>query len=372
MIQKVAGVGRAVPFHEASIPMALRLLAIAAGLPLLIGCGQNAPVTPQQLVQQGNYDQAIEACTRALRANPRDAEAYLYRGRAYHCRNAEGDLSRAIADFSESILQDPKNSEAYYSRALAYRDQGQSKPAESDEQLARQLDPRIKEVYAQLPEYTAPPPKPGADPEAATAEKSKEAADEPSLIKPVEDELQEFQRLKKRFEPLSAHTANDAEAPVDPTLELLKKPTFRLPSEATDGEHQPEPAAPPGGGSAGAGPPRAAGAPGRTESGAATPRPAASPLETLPPASPWRRRDSAAPAPIPSQPYGGSTLYPGVTALPRSPFPQRAPSPTGYVEPSSPFAQQPQRVQARPLYNNAPYNPQTVRPFGAYHSDYNP
>jgi len=80
--------------------MARRLLAIAM-LISVAGCGYSPPTTPQQLVQQGSYDQAIEACTQLLRANPRDSEAYLHRGRAYHCRNSEGDLSRAIADFSE-------------------------------------------------------------------------------------------------------------------------------------------------------------------------------------------------------------------------------------------------------------------------------
>lgn len=350
--------------------MARRLLAIAAMLVSLAGCGQSPPTTPQQLVQQGSYDQAIEVCTQLLRANPRDSEAYLYRGRAYHCRNGEGDLSRAIADFSESILQDPKNPEAYYSRALAYRDQGDEERGRADEDLARKLDPRLKEIYAQLPEYTPTTARPDTSAEEAEPSpdgKNEQVAHEPSLIKPATDELKEYERLKQRFEPDGrAAAGGDSE---DPALGLLQKPTFRMPAAEQEAEYEPELAAPltspvPGG-------PASAG-PGGARSAPRAAGPGALGGEVLPPASPWRRRDGLPPSPTPSRPYGGTTLYPGVAALPHSPFPQRAPSPTGYVEPASPFPQQPQRVQSRPLYNSAPYSPQTVRPFGAYHTDYNP
>src|SRR3990172_2406650 len=102
--------------------MVQRVLYVAAVLALAIGCGQSDPPTPAQLVHMGQFDEAIHACTQAIRANPRDAQAYLYRGRAYHCRNAPGDLELAVADFSDSIGLAPKDPEAYYSRALAHRD----------------------------------------------------------------------------------------------------------------------------------------------------------------------------------------------------------------------------------------------------------
>jgi hypothetical protein len=353
--------------------MVRRLLAFAAILVSLAGCGQSTPTTPQQLVQQGDYDQAIEACTQLLRANPRDSEAYLYRGRAYHCRNAEGDLARAIADFNDSILQDPQNSEAYYSRALAYRDRGEEKLSAADEERARKLDPRVKEVYAQLPEYTPPTsePKNAKQEPAAPAEAKKETATRAgSLIKPPADELKEYERLKQRFEPDGSIAGGAGGESADPSLELLQKPTFRMPTSEPEEEYEPELAAPL------ASPAPAAPGGGSSPSGAAPETPGASrtaaPATALPPTSPWRRREAQPVAPVPTQPYGGTTLYPGVAPLPHSPFPQRAPRPTGYVEPASPFPQAQQRVQARPLYNNAPYSPQTVRPFGAYHTDYNP
>jgi len=259
---------------------------------------------------------------------------------------------------------------------LAYRDQGDHEHGQADEGLARKLDPRLKEVYAQLPEYTSPTGKPSASAEEAepTADAKKEqTAHEPGLIKPPTDELKEYERLKQRFDPDGGATASsDTETPSDPAVGLLQKPTFRMPAADTEAEYEPELAAPLANPAPGAPLPggRALAEPGITKPAPRAAAPGSVSGEVLPPASPWRRRDGLPPSPTGSRSYGGTTLYPGVAALPHSPFPQRAPSPTGYVEPSSPFPQQ--RVQARPLYNNAPYSTQTVRPFGAYHTDYNP
>ncbi len=348
--------------------MVRRLFAIALVLFLVGGCGQSTPPSPQQLVQQGDYEQAIELCTQRSRANPRDAEAYPYRGRAYHCRNGEGDLDRAIADFSESIAQDPKNSEAYYSRSLAYRDRGDVDKSTTDDQEARKLDSRLQAIYAQLPEPSVAAP---ATPEPAAEEADKQAeakpeTSSPSLLKPPTDELQEYERLKKRFEPNASGQA--AAEPPDPTLELLKKPTFKMPSSTTSEE-------PPAAGGLGSA------RPGRTEDlepAPTTGRPS-SPRSTagapgrtgdvLPPTSPWRTREPSGGLGItpPSRNYTSPFQAPTVPPLARSPFPQRSPRPTGYVEEPLP----PQATQPRQIYTNTQSVP-TVRPFGAYHYDYNP
>ncbi len=105
-----------------------RFLLFAFMLMLLAGCGQSHSRTPTEealaYVNKGAYDKAIETCNEALKANPQDAEALLYRGRAYQFREGAGDLERAIADFTEAINIAPKGPEAYYSRSIAYRDQG--------------------------------------------------------------------------------------------------------------------------------------------------------------------------------------------------------------------------------------------------------
>src|SRR6476660_1188112 len=167
--------------------MVRRFSCIALLALMAAGCGQSTPTTPEQLVSMGRFGDAIDLCTRMIRANPRQADTYLYRGRAYHCRNEPGDLNRAIEDFTESIQLAPQDPEAYYSRALAYRDQGNSKQSTEDQQAARQLDPRLRETYALMPELdeTAPtaetkPRDPAAD-EAKDEEKDKE--DSPSLLR---------------------------------------------------------------------------------------------------------------------------------------------------------------------------------------------
>lgn len=345
--------------------MARRLIAIVVLLAFVGGCGQSEPLTPDQMVHQGNYDEAIEVCTQLVRANPRNAEAYLIRGRAYHCRNEQGDVARAVADFSEAIHQDPMNSEAYYSRALAYKDLNDQEKAEADGKMARQLDPRLKELYAQLPEYTPPATRPAEEEAPAEAEADKtESAGSISLIKPPTEELQEYERLKRRFDPTAVGVPPEA-TPVDPTLELLKKPTYKFPSEDRDRDRERELAeeeGPPSSNVPLPGEVEPTAPAGRTQRGA--PVTTAPPRGSVPPPSPWRSLNNL--------PVSASPLPPNVAPLPHSPFPQRAVSPTGHVErPASPFAQ-PQRSQPRPLYNSPQNSPQTVRPFGAYHSDYNP
>ena len=110
-----------------------RAVYLGVALALVTGCGRLISPEPEQLVNMGRFDEAIEVCTQSIRANPRDAGAYLYRGRAYHCRNSGDDLQRAIADFTESISIAPKEPEAYYSRALAYRDLGDTEKSAADE-----------------------------------------------------------------------------------------------------------------------------------------------------------------------------------------------------------------------------------------------
>src|SRR5262249_59143219 len=114
-----------------------------------------------------------------IRLEPRDAKAYLIRGRAYHCRNKPGDLEKAIADFSESIRIDPKQAEAFYSRSIAYRDQGDAEKSADDDKQARKNDGRVEETYSHLPEVGPPPPDSG-DTATETAEKGPENAPDPA------------------------------------------------------------------------------------------------------------------------------------------------------------------------------------------------
>jgi hypothetical protein len=102
------------------------------------------------LVRSGSYTEAIDAFSQAIRLNPRDAEAYLYRGRAYQCRNQPGDLDAAIGDFSQAIRFNPDDSEAYYSRAIAYRDRGAATHSKEDALYSQRDDRKARRLDSQL------------------------------------------------------------------------------------------------------------------------------------------------------------------------------------------------------------------------------
>jgi tetratricopeptide (TPR) repeat protein len=51
-------------------------------------------------------DDAIAACSRLIKRNPKDAYAYLHRGNAY---DRKRDHGRAMADYGEAIKLNPKD-----------------------------------------------------------------------------------------------------------------------------------------------------------------------------------------------------------------------------------------------------------------------
>jgi tetratricopeptide (TPR) repeat protein len=139
------------------------LVALAAG------CALDHPPTPVEqgmsLMRSGSYPEAIDSFSEAIRLNPRDAQAYLFRGRAYQCRNQPGDLDTAIDDFASAIRFNPQDSEAYYSLAIAYRDRGVATKSKADgdkarfyDEKARRLDSQLGPEVEGLAESDLPPP----------------------------------------------------------------------------------------------------------------------------------------------------------------------------------------------------------------------
>ena len=64
----------------------------------------------------GNYENAIEDFTKAIRVNPKRAENYNMRGFAKFEKN---DFSGSIQDHTAALQIDPKNARAFYCRGLA-------------------------------------------------------------------------------------------------------------------------------------------------------------------------------------------------------------------------------------------------------------
>jgi tetratricopeptide repeat protein len=357
--------------------MARQVLFLATTLLLAAGCGESFPSTPAEqgaaYMRAGRYDDAIASYTESIRLNPRDAEAYLYRGRAHHCRNQAGDVDQAIADFAQAIAISPKDPEAYYSRSLAYRDHGDDEKSQDDESTARRLDPRVSETYAQLPDVL---PDPTAD---LTNERR---LDDPGTTNKAAESLfgtgappatdDDFLPQRRRDLDLPAADRDNADQnprdrrdrldPLDPrgSRDSISSKSRSTPRQAADdasgavrrriADESDEPLTR----QSSSIPRRRAVDPRLDDHRSPTEQRYASP----PPTSPWLPRGSF------SGSLDGGNPY---QTAPSSPFPQRAPRPTGFVEePQGPYRSQPRG------YNSNPYSIPTNRPPGAYHSDLNP
>jgi hypothetical protein len=376
-------------------------LLCAVALAVVAGCGRSLPPTPVErgaaLVKSGQYDDAIAALAEAIRLEPRDPQAYLLRGRAYQCRNHSGDLDAAIADFTAAIGLAPKDPEAYYSRAIALRDRGDAArddagKAAKDDEAARRLDGRLEAEYRQLGPIAAPP---AVDPRPITvaspsgeAEKAAESAKDESsseMLRRLEAQAAAAARDEGRpgrgeksatrsrlYPPDSAgdakgrargtpaeHSAKDAkrvlglgdgdDAEVDPSQADARRPvvdpnTIAPPLSALDPQ------------AAGGADLRAPLDPRAANAVPSTGIPLQAPLTSPYATSPYQ---PAAPAPAPYL-----SPYP---LQPPSPFPQRAPRPTGYVEQQIPGAL---RTQPRPYYTPSPIRPNQLP--SVRYGDYNP
>jgi tetratricopeptide (TPR) repeat protein len=81
----------------------------------------------QALFTAGKYEESIETLDRAIELNPRNASAYVLRGKARLRQIDQGDGSqylketnKAFKDFNTAIQIYPLDFEAYYHRALAF------------------------------------------------------------------------------------------------------------------------------------------------------------------------------------------------------------------------------------------------------------
>jgi tetratricopeptide (TPR) repeat protein len=88
--------------------------------------------------KSGNYEEAMQAFSRAIEIDPTFAKAYLARGVVFgHCAN----YRQAIIDCNKSIELDPCNARAYLFRGAYYRDLRDPKQAIRDFEKAIELDP---------------------------------------------------------------------------------------------------------------------------------------------------------------------------------------------------------------------------------------
>jgi len=98
----------------------------------------------KQQFEQKKYDAAIQELTEAIKLDPKLAEAYAYRARAYNNKN---NFDQGIDDANKAIQLDPKLAIGYFVRGNAYLNKNDYDRAIADYTVAIKLDPKDANVY---------------------------------------------------------------------------------------------------------------------------------------------------------------------------------------------------------------------------------
>lgn len=97
--------------------------------------------------RSGNLDKAIADFDRALRINPRLADAYNNRGNVWQ---AKGDLDKALTDFDQAIKLNPRHCQAFNNRANLRQSRNDFSGAINDYSRSIELDSTNATVFANL------------------------------------------------------------------------------------------------------------------------------------------------------------------------------------------------------------------------------
>jgi tetratricopeptide (TPR) repeat protein len=98
----------------------------------------------RSLAAKGEYAQAVDEFSQAIKLDRRDAVAYRERGLAYRRLK---DYDKAIADYTEAIRLDPKDAVAYNNRAAAWQLVREYGKSIDDCDEAIRLDPKYVTAY---------------------------------------------------------------------------------------------------------------------------------------------------------------------------------------------------------------------------------
>lgn len=134
----------------------IRLAVACAVVALTVGGGLTYkrltdPVHAQESYEVGTSllrislnKQAILSFDRAIELNPRHAEAYLMRGKAYR---SAGNLEHAIADYTKGVSLRPSDPGPLLERCSAYLEQRNYPAAIADASRALELEPKLALAY---------------------------------------------------------------------------------------------------------------------------------------------------------------------------------------------------------------------------------
>ncbi len=94
---------------------------------------------------KGAIDRAIEVYSNGIKAWPKSAALYLFRGVAY---NKNADFERSQADFEQAIRLDPRDPDIYLRRGVLWADQEEFDKAIADYTKAIGLKPNLSDAYS--------------------------------------------------------------------------------------------------------------------------------------------------------------------------------------------------------------------------------
>ena len=115
--------------------LVLSLVAVTA---VMLGSRVPASAGDGDICTNGWGQQAIDACSRYIRKNPRDADAFYNRGLAWGNKD---NFDKAIADYNKAIEINPKYANAFYNRGVAWEILDNLPSALADFKKFAELDP---------------------------------------------------------------------------------------------------------------------------------------------------------------------------------------------------------------------------------------
>ena len=87
-------------------------------MPAWAGQAEDPLKTAVELHDSGKVKESLGEYDKAIKANPKLAEAYFNRGNAHFDL---GQNQQAVKDYSEAVRLNPKDGEAYFNRGNTYR-----------------------------------------------------------------------------------------------------------------------------------------------------------------------------------------------------------------------------------------------------------
>ena len=137
-----------------------RLGSLLLAMCLLLGlcaCGQKEVATWEEqynlgmrYLSENNYEQAIIAFTAAIEIDPKQADAFMGRAKAYLGSGSEENLLLALKDFETAVSLDSNNPEAYLGLGSVQLLLDQAQQAQESYQKAISLGSKNPEAYTGL------------------------------------------------------------------------------------------------------------------------------------------------------------------------------------------------------------------------------